>query len=306
MSPELSLAMKNNKLAIIYALLAVAMWSTVATAFKLSLGVLSLLQLLAGASVFSTLVLGLFLSVQGTLGKAFKSFLPNLKMIALLGLLNPILYYLILFKAYDLLLAQVAQSLNYTWAITLTLLSVPLLKHALSKRDLVAVVCGYIGVVFISFSGKSITGELNLLGIFLALLSTLIWALYWLLNARDKRPPIIKLFQSFLLATPALLMLTLLVDGLPTSYHSKQLIGIAYVGIVEMGLAFICWQLALHYTDKVSRISTLIFLSPFISLFIIHHVLSEPLYPTTFIGLGLIVFGLLVQQSQKASDEKAR
>ncbi len=291
--------MKNNKLAVTYALVAVAMWSTVATAFKLSLAEMTLLQLLTGASFFSLLVLSVFLLWQAKLREALVDIPTNLKAIFVFALLNPVLYYIVLFKAYDLLPAQVAQSLNYTWAITLTLLSVPLLKHKLTKRDLIAIVFGYIGVVFISFSGKSITGELNYLGIFLAMFSTIIWALYWLLNARDKRSPIIKLFQSFLFAVPILLAITLIFEGMPDSYNVRQLLGIAYVGIFEMGLAFICWQMALHFTDKVSRISTLIFLSPFISLFIIHHVLGEPLSITTFIGLALIVFGIMVQQSEK-------
>jgi len=291
--------MKNNKLAIIYALMAVAMWSTVATAFKLSLAEMTLLQLLTGASFFSTLVLIIFLFFQGKLNETIDDIPRNVKSILLLALLNPVIYYIILFKAYELLPAQVAQTLNFTWAITLTLLSVPLLKHKLTKRDLVAVVMGYIGVVFISLSGKSMTGELNFLGIFLAMFSTIIWALYWLFNARDKRPPINKLFQSFLFSVPILLVITLVFEGLPESYSIKQLYGIAYVGIFEMGLAFICWQLAIHFTDKVSRISTLIFLSPFISLFIIHHVLGEPLFATTFIGLGLIVIGITIQNSGK-------
>lgn len=293
--------MKNNKLAVIYALLAVAMWSTVATAFKLSLAEMSLLQLLTGASFFSLLVLSAFLLWQAKFVEALADMPKNLKAILLLAFLNPVLYYIILFKAYELLPAQVAQSLNYTWAITLTLLSVPLLKHKLTKRDIFAIVFGYIGVVFISFSGKSITGELNYLGIFLAMFSTIIWALYWLLNARDKRPPIIKLFQSFLVAVPILVIITLTFEGMPESYNSRQLLGIAYVGVFEMGLAFICWQMALHFTDRVSRISTLIFLSPFISLFIINRVLGEPLSITTFIGLGLIIFGIMVQQSEKHS-----
>jgi len=291
--------LKNNKRAIIYALLAVAMWSTVATAFKLSLAEMTLLQLLTGASVFSLIVLGSFLLYQGELSQALKDIPRNTHRVLLLALLNPVLYYVILFKAYDLLPAQVAQSLNFTWAITLTLLSVPLLKHKLTKRDLIAILLGYTGVVFISFSGKSITGELNLLGIFLAMISTIIWALYWLLNAKDQRPPIHKLFQSFLFSVPILMVLMIFVDGFPDSINSKQLMAIAYVGIFEMGLAFICWQLAIHYIDKVSRISTLIFLAPFVSLFIINSILGEPLFATTFIGLGLIVFGISLQQSEK-------
>ncbi len=293
--------MKNNKLAVIYALIAVAMWSTVATAFKLSLAEMSLLQLLTGASFFSTLVIAIYLWFKGELGHAIQGIPRNFSSILLLALLNPVIYYIILFKAYDLLPAQVAQPLNFTWAITLTVLSVPLLKHKLTTRDLVAIIMGYLGVVLISLSGKSLTGELNYFGIFLALLSTIIWALYWLLNARDQRPPIIKLFQSFLFSVPILLAITLIFEGLPESYTIKQLYGIIYVGFFEMGLAFICWQMAIHYTDKVSRISTLIFLSPFVSLFIINRVLGEPLFATTFIGLALIVIGITVQNSEKQS-----
>ena len=296
--------MKNNKLAILYALLSVAMWSTVATAFKLSLAEMSLLKLLCGASFFSLCVLSTFLIIKGQIIQAVIDIPSHFKIILVLALLNPVLYYIILFKAYDLLPAQVAQSLNYTWAITLTLLSVPLLKHELTKRDFCAIIFAYIGVVFISFSGKSISGELNFSGISLALFSTLIWALYWLLNARDDRPPIIKLFQSFVLAVPILLFMTYCVEGFPSRITIAKLYGMAYIGVFEMGLAFICWQMALYYTDKVSRVSTLIFLSPFLSLFIINRVLGEPLFVTTFIGLGLIVLGIIVQQSEKVLPEK--
>ncbi|WP_299871231.1 DMT family transporter [uncultured Cocleimonas sp.] len=295
--------MNNNKLAVVYALLAVGMWSTVATAFKLGLQQMTLLQLLMGASFFSWLTLGSFLTFKGQLKSAIETIPKNVKAILVLALLNPVLYYLILFKAYDLLPAQVAQSLNYTWAITLTILSVPLLGHKLNKRDVIAIVLGYSGVVFISISGKSISGELSYLGVFLALFSTIIWAGYWLLNARDKRPPVVKLFQSFTFAVPILIIITLVVEGLPQTVNLKQFFSVLYIGLFEMGLAFMCWQMALHLTDKVSRISTLIFLSPFVSLFIINQVLGEPLQWMTFFGLGLIIIGILVQQSKSGSSK---
>lgn len=288
--------MDKNKLAIIYALLAVAMWSTVATAFKLSLEQMSLLQLLTGASFISLVVLAGFLGWRGELKIAIETMPQNIKTIVLLASLNPVLYYIVLLEAYSLLPAQVAQSLNYTWAITLTILSVPILGHKLTRQDLFAIVMAYLGVVLISFSGKSITGELSYLGIFLALVSTIIWAMYWLLNTRDTRPAIIKLFQSFSLAVPILIIITTLFEGIPKALHLKQIMGMVYIGLFEMGLAFMCWQMALQLSDKVSKISILIFLSPFISLFIIHHVLGEPLHIMTFMGLGLIVFGILVQQ----------
>ncbi len=295
--------MKKNALAIAFALLAVAMWSTVATAFKLSLHEMSVLQLLTGASVFSLGVLFITLLIRGEFKHAVQTLPSSFKSILILALLNPVLYYIVLFEAYDLLPAQVAQSLNYTWAITLTLLSVPLLGHKLTRTDFLAIILGYIGVVFIAFSGKSIAGELSFWGVFLALFSTIIWASYWLLNARNKAPPITKLFQSFLLATPILLFILIISGDFSTHLSLKQLAGMAYVGVFEMGLAFICWQMAMHYTTKVSQVSTLIFLSPFISLFIINKFLGEPLNIFTFIGLGLIVTGILFQQY---ADSKAR
>ena len=288
--------MKNNALAITFALLAVAMWSTVATAFKLSLQEMSVLQLLTGASFFSLCVLFITLSIRGELKHALQTLPSTIRSLLLLALLNPVLYYIVLLEAYDLLPAQVAQSLNYTWAITLTLLSVPLLGHKLTKSDFLAIVLGYIGVVFIAFSGKSISGELSLWGVFLALFSTLIWASYWLLNARNNAPPITKLFQSFFLATPFLFVILLVSKDFSTNITLKQLSGMAYVGVFEMGLAFICWQMAMHFTNKVSQVGTLIFLSPFVSLFIINRFLGEPLSIFTFIGLGLIITGILIQQ----------
>ena len=58
-------------------------------------------------------------------------------------------YYLILFAAYDRLPAHIAQPINYTWAITLALLAVPLLGQRLSKRTLTGILISYLGVVLL-------------------------------------------------------------------------------------------------------------------------------------------------------------
>jgi drug/metabolite transporter (DMT)-like permease len=287
--------LKNDRLAVCYALGAVLMWSTVATAFKLSLERLSLLNLLAGASFFSLLSLSAFLIVTTEIGKALKTFLHYWQPSLMLGLLNPIIYYIILFKAYDQLPAQIAQSLNYTWAITLTLLSVPILKHKIVLGDIVAIILGYSGVVLIILSSGKVAGKVDILGVALALVSTVIWALYWLINAKDKRKPIIKLFHSFLFATPLLIIASFIIEDI-NPFSAETLPYVAYVGLFEMGLAFIFWQLAIQTTTRVSNISTLIFLSPIISLVIINRVLDEPIGMLTIFGLCLILSGILFQQ----------
>ncbi len=74
-----------------------------------------------------------------------------------MGLLNPFLYYIVLFKAYDLLPAQQAQPLNYTWALTLTILSVPMLGQRLTKIDSLACCLGYTGALIIATGGNIMT-----------------------------------------------------------------------------------------------------------------------------------------------------
>ena len=64
-----------------------------------------------------------------------------------MGLINPCLYYFLLFGAFDRLPAQEAQPLNYTWALVLAYMSVPFLGHRLRKLDIVAGLICYAGVV---------------------------------------------------------------------------------------------------------------------------------------------------------------
>lgn len=288
--------MASENKALLYALIAVLLWSTVATAFKVALQYASVSQLMAGAALFSIIALAATLAIRGELKTAVQTLWVQRYAALRLGLINPVIYYAVLFEAYDRLPAQVAQPVNYTWAITLGLLAVPFLGHRLTRWDLLGMLLGYSGVVFISLAGRNVTGNLDLFGLFLALASTLLWAAYWLLNTRDERSPIVALFQNFVYGFPILIFWMLATDGLPDLSLWQVSAALAYVGVFEMGITFVFWQLAMHHTNNASRIGTLIFLSPFISLFLIHFILGEPLQVMTFGGLFLIIAGLLIQQ----------
>jgi drug/metabolite transporter (DMT)-like permease len=165
--------------ATILALVAVALWSTVATAFKLSLRHLDPFQLVAYASLFATLVLVLGVGIIRRLNELWFLFRHQPQLFLLLGFLNPFVYYLVLFKAYDLLPAQQAQSINYTWAISLGLLSVPFLNRPYGVRDGLGALLGYAGVLVIVSQGDFQSfNPGSPLGVTLALLSTLIWVTY--------------------------------------------------------------------------------------------------------------------------------
>ncbi|MGD0820751.1 MAG: DMT family transporter [Desulfomonilia bacterium] len=292
--------MKNQQKAYLYGLLTVLLWSTVASAFKISLQFLKPIQLLFYASVVSILTLSLILLVQGNLSIILSysrgQYLSSLK----LGFLNPFLYYLILFKAYDLLPAQVAQPLNYTWALTLTFLSIPLLKQKIGMRDIVAGVICYCGVVVISSKGSLVSfSSFNTLGVALALSSTLVWSLSWIYNTQDKRDPVASLLLAFLFGLPFIFITALVTTGFNVP-DFRGLWGAAYVGTFEMGITFVFWLTALRLSENTAKVGNLIFLSPFLSLLFIHFIVGEEIFPSTFAGLVFIITGLMIQRLGKS------
>ncbi len=287
--------MNQQSRAYLYAMTSVLLWSTVASAFKISLRYLSPVELLFYSACFSCCVLFLVLLFQSKL-YLFRQADRRIWVTSLFfGLLNPFIYYLILFKAYELLPAQQAQPLNYTWAITLSLLSVPFLGHRLRLLEICAVFVSYFGVLVISTKGNLLALEFdNPLGVMLALGSTVIWAVYWLVNTRDKRDPVLGLFMNFFCALPCITIYLLVFEGFrPVALPG--LIGAAYIGCFEMGIAFITWLLALKLTSSTARIANLIFVSPFLSLILIHFLVGEEILVSSIVGLIFIVGGLLLQ-----------
>ncbi|GAA3574831.1 MULTISPECIES: DMT family transporter [Marinobacter] len=296
--------MKNQTHAMLFGLGAVLLWSTVATAFKLSLRELSPVQMLLVACVASVVVIGLVLVVQGRWRQVFSLRRGQYLQSLLMGLINPCLYYFLLFGAFDRLPAQEAQPLNYTWALVLAYLSVPFLGQRLRRADIIAGLICYSGVVVIATRGEvlSLTFS-NPAGVAFALASTLVWASYWILATRDERDPVVGLFLNFVCGLPFIVLACGLTDGFAfdpgTAFYSAL-----YVGIFEMGLAFVLWSYAMKRAENTSRISNLIFISPFLSLVFIYLILGEVILGSTYVGLGLIMAGLWVQQ-RKVRDKVA-
>ena len=124
--------MNSSKKAYLFAGLAVFFWSTVATAFKIALREYDFIQLIFYASGVTVVLLFLVLIFQKKTGLIFQQTRRQWLNSLFMGAFNPLLYYLVLFKAYSLLPAQVAQPVNMIWPVTLALLSVPLLKQKIS------------------------------------------------------------------------------------------------------------------------------------------------------------------------------
>jgi len=288
--------MATQKRAYLYACITVLFWSTSASAFKISLRYLDVLPLLFYASLVSTaaLFLNLLFLKKLNLLKVFskKDYLYS----ALLGFLNPFLYYVVLLKAYSMLLTQEAQPLNFIWPITLVLLSIPLLKQKIKPKDILATIISFIGVFIIATRGDILGFKFTSpTGVLLATGSSVIWALFWIYNVKDKRDEAVRLFLNFAFGS-VFIFLSMLLFARVEIPKLQGIFGAAYIGLFETGITFLLWLKALKLSKTTAHIANLIFLVPFLSLVVISLVVGEQILSSSIIGLIFIVGGIILQK----------
>ena len=303
-----------------FAMAAVLLWSTVATAFKLALLRLDPPDLLCLSVMVSWAAIGAALlrrrfsarrsgacagapSGAGSAvhsadapevhpGGGLGSFRKEALIAGMLGILNPIVYYWVLFTAYDRLPAQIAQPLNYTWPLFLALLALPINGRGPTRLETAGILISLAGVVLIARPGGAGAASADPFGVLLALGSGVIWALYWLIGNRLAMDGALRLFIGFSAALPPAFILWaargFILPGSPSA-------GLAAVwtGLFEMGLTFLFWNAALQRTARPARIGNLVYIGPFISLIWIALVLDESIHPLTIVGLAVIVLGIL-------------
>lgn len=291
---------KHNLRAIYFALSAVFFWSTVASVFKLALRDYNYIQLLLISNISSLLALFSIILLTRK-WKKMKAGInkKDLFRSALFGLINPFIYYLILFKAYSILPAQIAQTINFSWPIILTILSVFFLKERIKATSFLALIISFSGVFMVSTQGQLADFRIQEpFGVILCLISTFIWSTYWILNIKDQRDVVIKLFFNFLFAFFYILILARITGN----YNIKSGISIIwplYIGLFEMGITFYVWLQALKYARNTAQMTNLIYLTPIISLVIIRIVLKENIHLTSIVGLLLIILGIVLQRKTK-------
>jgi drug/metabolite transporter (DMT)-like permease len=293
--------MEKTRQSYIYAGLAIFFWSTIPTAFKISLGELDILPILTIAALTSTLVLFIIILAGKKTYLIRKTTGKELLNSAILGFINPFVYYLILLKAYQLLPAQVAQPLNMIWPIILVFLSVPILRQKIEKKSFIALIISFAGVCIISSQGKFFKpGHSDLSGVILATGSSIFWAFYFILNVKDKRDEAVKLLLNFIFGSVFLVTAMIIKGKWQTEIGFKGAATSVYIGIFEMGLTFFLWLKALRLAPTTDKVSNLVYLAPFLSLIFVHFILHEPVYYTTPAGLLLIIAGIMIQNRKSA------
>lgn len=288
--------MKHGKQAYLYAALSVLLWGTIPTAFKIALSELNIVTMLGITTLVSTAVLFVIMVMTGKLCLLKVTTRRELMWSALFGLINPVGYYLILLTAYSRLPGQVAQPINMIWPIILVFFSIPLLGQRIPGRSFIALAVSLVGVYIIASQGAPLSpGRSDSLGVILALVSGVLWALYFVLNVRDRRDESVKLFTSFLFGSFYMLILMAGTGSFSQVLSLKGVAASVYCGFFEMGITFWLWLKALQLSETTDKVSNLVYFAPFVSLILLHFIIDEPVYFTTPLGLLLIITSVIYQ-----------
>ena len=288
--------MNNQKKAYLLAFTAIFLWSTVAVPFKKGLEYFHFIHFLFITILIAVIVsfISLLISKRLYLLKQLSKKQWILSIAA--GFLNPFLYYLMLFKAYSLLPAQIAQALNYTWPVILVLLSALFLGQKLNFKNVISLLIGFAGVYLIASQGNPLNIQpAEPLGVILAVSTSIVWASFWIINTKLKTDSFVNLFINF---STGLLLTLPLIFFYPFNYSVSFTgwISVIYSGIFEMGITFVIWLSAMKLTYRTDKISNFVFFAPFLSLIFIHIFLHEQIYYTTFAGLLLIVVSIFLNR----------
>ena len=246
------------------------------------------------SSLSASIALFIIILFQGKTKRVFKSGKKEIFNSAILGFMNPFFYYIILFKAYTLLPAQIAQPLNFIWPIMIVVLSIPILKQKIPIKSLLAIFISFFGVILISTKGRLFNLRIDEpYGVFLALSSSLIWALFFIINVRNKNDEVIRLFLSFTFGCIYTFILFLPNFSIPPL---PGILGAIYIGLFEMGITFVIWIKALKYSSTTAQVNNLIYFTPLLSLVVIRIVIKERILPSSIIGIIFIIFGIILQK----------
>lgn len=276
--------------------MAVLFWSTIASAFKISLRHLDVLPLLFYSSIVSTIVLFAYLLFAKKLSLLKTLSREDYLRSCVLGFLNPFLYYVMVLNAYAILRAQEAVTINFVWPIVLVLLSIPLLRQRIKLRSISAIAISFFGVFIIATHGDILGFTFTSPpGVSLALGSTVIWALFWIYNTRDKRDEAVRLFLNFMFGS-VFVFLSMLLFAKIEMPNLTGILGAVYIGLFEMGITFLVWLKALRLSKTTARVASLVYLAPFLSLVVIPFAIGERIFSSTIIGLAFIVGGIILQK----------
>lgn len=291
----------GEKKQIVYALITVFLWATMAPAVKLMQDSVPTTEVLFIAGVFSVVFLLLRLIANGKV-KEYGTFgARNYKVVLGLGFLGFFVYEFLYYFGIAQLTASTACILNYLWPIMLVLFSCLILKEPFTTRKVIAMVASFLGVVVLSTGGNDQYGAHPVLGIVGCIVAAVSYGLFSILNKRED------LDQD--LCMPIFWGVTM-VSGLIAGFVEggwampdwKTWLILAWLGIMANAVGYLIWAIALNDSKNSARIANFAFLVPVLSMLLSALILREQIHWNGIVALALILGGILYQSAEKTKN----
>ena len=282
----------GEKKQIVYAVLTVFLWATMAPAVKLMQDSVPTTEVLFLAGVFSVVFLLGRLIANGKV-KEYRTFgAQNYKAVLGLGFLGFFVYEFLYYFGIAQLTASTACILNYLWPIMLVLFSCLILKEPFTTRKVIAMVASFLGVVVLSAGGNDQYGAHPMLGIVGCIVAAVSYGLFSVLNKRED------LDQD--LCMPIYWGVTMVsgliagfVEGGWTMPDLKTWLILAWLGVMANAVGYLIWAIALNDSKNSARIANFAFLVPVLSMLLSALILREQIHWNGIAALVLILGGIL-------------
>ena len=291
----------GEKKQIVYAVLTVFLWATMAPAVKLMQDSVPTTEVLFLAGVFSVVFLLGRLIANGKV-KEYRTFgAQNYKVVLGLGFLGFFVYEFLYYFGIAQLTASTACILNYLWPIMLVLFSCLILKEPFTTRKVIAMVASFLGVVVLSVGGNDQYGAHPVLGIVGCIVAAVSYGLFSVLNKRED------LDQD--LCMPIYWGVTMVsgliagfVEGGWTMPDLKTWLILAWLGVMANAVGYLIWAIALNDSKNSARIANFAFLVPVLSMLLSALILREQIHWNGIAALVLILGGILYQSYEKKTE----
>ncbi len=291
----------GEKKQIVYAVLTVFLWATMAPAVKLMQDSVPTTEVLFLAGLFSVVFLLGRLIANGKV-KEYRTFgAQNYKVVLGLGFLGFFVYEFLYYFGIAQLTASTACILNYLWPIMLVLFSCLILKEPFTTRKVLAMVASFLGVVVLSAGGNDQYGAHPVLGIVGCIVAAVSYGLFSVLNKRED------LDQD--LCMPIYWGVTMVsgliagfVEGGWTMPDLKTWLILAWLGVMANAVGYLIWAIALNDSKNSARIANFAFLVPVLSMLLSALILREQIHWNGIAALVLILGGILYQSYEKKTE----
>lgn len=285
--------MQNKTKATLLVLLCVCLWAMIPPAAKIASSSLDNHQFLFYSSLVSFLgLLGATIFYKKT--DEIKSYsIKDWSVVSVLGLLGTYVYYLFLYLGYAKAKGLEVLVIQYTWPVSIVLLSVFILKERLSMKKSISVVLGFVGVLIVLTKGNFSDIHIdNLEVILLVFLGATSFALFSVLSKRVHLEPMGVTTLYFLVATIASFCSMIYFSDfvLPSINDS---FAILLNGLLLNGFSYLFWLKALKL-QEASYLAPFVFVTPILSAMYLVVLFDEPIVFAYVIGLACVVVSGLV------------